>query len=163
MNRNLRYHPLVPVLLGIALLASPDGFAQSPDSVRWLTFEQLDDSLAVHPKKVFIAFHADWCTPCRKMDRVAFQDPRVVAALRADYYAVKMNVESEDTIAFGNQVFVNERINKPNPVHQIPLLMARQREKPFSLPAMVVLDENFEATARYFQYLDAQQMMKVLK
>ena len=137
--------------------------AQDADQISWLTFEQLDDSLQVHPKKVFIDFYADWCTPCLKMDRVAFQDKQVVAILNTEYYAVKMNVETEDTIVFNDQVFVNENLNKPNPVHQIPALMARRKGKPFSLPAMVILNEKFEATARYFQYLNARQMIRVLK
>ncbi len=65
-------------------------------------------------------------------------------------------------ILFGGQTFINERIKKRNPVHQIPLLMAQQKNKPFSLPALVFLDENFEATARYFQYLNAEQFNKIL-
>ena len=138
-------------------------FPQQAEPVRWLTFTQLDDSLKVHPKKVFVDFYADWCAYCRKMDRVAFRDHQVAAMLNTDYYAVRMNVETPDTITFGNQVFVNERINKPNPVHQIAWLMARRKGKPFSLPAMVVLNEEFVATARYFQYLDAEQMIEVLK
>ena len=145
------------------MTGSHRAFSQQAESVQWLTFAQLDDSLKVHPKRVFVDFYADWCAYCRKMDRVAFRDQRVAALLNTNYYAVRMNVETPDTINFGNQVFVNERINKPNPVHQIAMLMARRKEKPFSLPAMVVLNEEFVATARYFQYLDAEQMMEVLK
>jgi hypothetical protein len=73
-----------------------------------------------------------------------------------------MNVESKDTIVFGNQVFINKRINKRNSVHQIPLLMASQKNKEFSLPALVFLDENFKATARYFQYLNTKQLLEIL-
>lgn len=138
-------------------------FSQQPAPVQWLTFAQLDDSLKVHPKKVFVDFYADWCAYCRKMDKVAFRDQQVADILNTDYYAVRMNIETPDTITFGNQVFVNERINKPNPIHQIALLMASRKGKPFSLPAMVVLNEEFKATARYFQYLDTEQMIEVLK
>jgi len=74
-----------------------------------------------------------------------------------------MNVESIDTIYFGNQKFVNERANRRNPVHQIPLLMGNQKNKPFSLPALVFMDQTFKATARYFQYLNKEQLMKILK
>ncbi|MGB3850387.1 MAG: thioredoxin family protein [Tunicatimonas sp.] len=152
------------MLLWFALMMGGHrAFSQQTGSVRWLSFAQLDDSLKVHPKKVFVDFTADWCAYCRKMDKVAFRDQRVAALLNTDYYAVRMNVETPDTITFGNQVFVNERINKPNPVHQIALLMARRKGKPFSLPAMVVLNEKFEATARYFQYLNAEQMREVLE
>lgn len=164
IRKKIKYNLLPQTLFWLLLLIT--GFhgssAQESSSIQWLTFEQLDDSLKVNPKKVFIDFYADWCTNCRKMDRETFQNLEVASILNNDFYAVRMNIESPDTVFFGKQVFVNERIKKPNPVHQIALLMASQKGKPFSLPAMVMLNANFEATARYFQYLNAAQMMGIL-
>jgi thioredoxin-related protein len=150
------------ILMILALHISKASFAQNEPQVQWLSFEQLEDSLEIKPKKVFIDFYADWCSPCLKMQKEVFTDPKVVSELNKNYYAIKMNVETQDTIFFGEQTFINERIKKRNPVHQIPLLMARQKNKPFSLPALVFLDEHFKATARYFQYLNAEQFLRVL-
>ena len=156
-----RWPVLTWLLLAGAILPAP---AQPPGdaAVHWLTFAQLDDSLRVHPKRVFVFFYADWCTYCRKMEREALRDVRVRALLNGGYYAVRMNVETADTVRFGQQVFVNQRLHKPNPVHQVARLMAGRKGKPFSLPAMVVLDEQFKATARYFQYLDGRQLADAL-
>jgi thioredoxin-related protein len=144
------------------LLLTNTVFSQTEKTVRWLNFEQLEDSLVVKPKKVFIDFYADWCGPCIKMQKEVFTDKKIIALLNKEFYAVKMDAESKDTITFGGQKFVNDRINKRNPVHQIPLLMTRKKNKPFSLPAIVLLDKNFKATARYFQYLNVEQLIKVL-
>ncbi|MCP9199389.1 thioredoxin family protein [Gramella sp. GC03-9] len=137
--------------------------AQETTAVNWIGFEQLYDSLEVKPKKVFIDFYADWCQPCKRMDREVFTDPEIQDMLNRKYYAVKMDVESTDTIQFGDQVFVNERLNRRNPVHQIAILMASRKNRPFSLPAMVILDENFQAKARYFQFLNKEQLLKALR
>lgn len=151
-------------LCWLALLPEYRGaVAQSAEPVRWLTFEQLADSLSVRPKPVFVDFYADWCRACIQMQKGTFRDSAVAAILNHKYYAVRMDVESKDTIYFGNQQFVNERIKKPNPVHQIPLMMASQKGKPFSLPAMILLDEKFVAKARYFQYLDAKSLVGILQ
>lgn len=155
---------ILTLILTISLLFS--GFsmeAQDHDGVNWISFEQLYDSLQKQPKKVFIDFYADWCQPCLRMDREVFTDPEVQKFLNENYYSVKMNIESRDTIHFGEQVFVNERLNRRNPVHQVALLMGSRKNIPFSLPAMVVLDEDFKARARYFQFLNKQQLLKALK
>tara|TARA_R100001369_G_scaffold13980_1_gene28324 strand:+ start:4111 stop:4599 length:489 start_codon:yes stop_codon:yes gene_type:complete len=138
-------------------------YAQANNAIQWISFEQLHDSLKVHPRKVFIDFYADWCAPCLKMDEIAFKDPKVIHKLNKDYYAVKMNVETTDTIVFGQQSFINKRANKRNPVHEIPLLLASRKDAPFTLPAMVLMDSKFNAQARYFQYLDAEQLLAILE
>ncbi|MUP45213.1 DUF255 domain-containing protein [Gramella sp. BOM4] len=137
--------------------------AQSDSDVNWISFEQLYDSLQKQPKKVFIDFYADWCQPCLRMDLEVFTNPEVQKELNKNFYSVKMDVESRDTIQFGDQTFINERLNRRNPVHQIALLMASRKNRPFSLPAMVILDENFEARARYFQFLNKEQLLKALR
>ncbi len=144
------------------LLFTVNGAAQN-NAIDWLSFEQLEDSLAVKPKKVFIDFYADWCAYCKKMDKAAFRDPRVISILNKDYYAVKMDAETTDTILFGGETFGNKQMGKKrNPTHEIPLLLASRENYPFSLPAIVVLNEEFIITARYFEYMSPKRLYEAL-
>lgn len=132
--------------------------------IQWLTFEQLEDSLTLKPKKVFINFYADWCAYCKKMNQAAYKDAKVMAILKEEYYAVKMNVETRDTINFNGDSFVNVEFGKKrNPVHEIPLLLASREGTPFSLPAIIILDTSFQITQRYFEYLSPKKMRIVIE
>ena len=132
-------------------------------SIRWLSFEQLEDSLAIAPKKVFVDFYAEWCEYCKKMDRVTFRDPEVIASLNRDFYAVRMNAETTDTIVFDGQAYINREFGKKRtPVHEIPLQLASREGLPFSLPAIVILDESFRIRKRYFEYIPPNGMRELL-
>lgn len=149
------------ILLAI-LMSSSQVFAQLYQEINWLSFSQLNDSLKANPKNVFVNFYAGWCTYCKEMDRTTFKDKRVVAILKQDYYAVKMDIESRDSIFFGDQIFVNKRSKRINPIHEIALLMASRKNKAFSLPAFVLFNDQFVATGRYFQFLGADTLAGIL-
>ena len=137
---------------------------QAQEKINWLNFEQLEDSLAVKPKKVLINFYADWCAYCKKMDKAAFKNGEVVSLLKGNYYSVKMDAESMDSIQFDNTIFINKELNKKrNPTHEIPLLLGQRKNKNFALPLTIILDENFNIEARYFEYLSPKKLNKILE
>ncbi|WP_435624237.1 thioredoxin family protein [Flagellimonas sp.] len=160
MKKNLL---LFGTLLSLVMLLLPTEALSQEDKIQWLSFKQLEDSLAIKPKKVFIDFYADWCAYCKKMDKAAFKDKEVISLLNSEYYAVKMNTETTETIVFGGDSYSNKEVGqKRNPTHEIPLLLASRENRPFSLPAMVILNEKFEITARYFEYLSPKKLNGIL-
>ena len=151
------------VLIFTFLLIGISSHAQEKETVEWLSFDQLDDSLSVQPKKVFVDFYTDWCTYCRKMDKVVFTKPEVVKVLNDDYYSVRMDAESTDSIRFDGQFFINDQVKESrNPVHQLAQILA-YRDGEFTPPTMIILDENFNIRKRYFEYLDSKRLIKELR
>ncbi len=158
----MRPHLLVIILILSLLGFQKNLFAQNHRQIRWLTFEQLEDSLAQKPKKVFIDFYTDWCTYCRKMDQAVFTKTEVIQALNQGYYAVRMDAETRDTIRFDGQTFMNRQAHgREKGIHELAFLLG-QRDGQFIPPTMLVLDEKFRVRERVFEYLSSKDLLKIL-
>lgn len=130
------------------------------EKVQWLTFEQLEDSLETAPKKVFIDFYTDWCSYCKKMDKTVFTNPAVIQALNREYYAVKLDAETQDTIRFEGQLLVNRQATKRRAgIHDLAVLLGSQNGD-FVPPVFLLLDENFRVIDRRFEYMSSEKLLK---
>ena len=145
----------------VLLLSSINCHSQK---INWLTFEQLEDSLAVKPKKTVLFFYADWCEYCKKMEQTAFKNKDVINILNTNFYAVKMNAESKQEINFEGVTYYNKNIGKSRtPFHEITLLLASRKNMKFSLPVTLILDKNFSVQNRYFEYLSPKKLKEILE
>lgn len=148
----------------IIQLTFVDEIQSQEKEINWITFEQLDDSLKVKPKKTFIFFYAKWCSYCKKMERTAFKNDKIISVLNRDFYKVKMDAETNKKIDFDGVTYINKNIGKSRkPTHQIPLLLASRKGVSFSLPATLILDENFKVENRFFEYLSPKKLQNILE
>lgn len=138
-------------------------FSQNSD-INWIGFEELDDSLKVQNKPVFIYFYTDWCAYCKKMERHAFKDPEIVASINRKFYAVKMNAETRDSISFEGTIYTNKEAEfKRNGVHQIPQLLAARNDSAISFPTLLVLDQDFRIRRKSHEYLPSERLKKLIE
>lgn len=68
--------------LVFVLAAAPGAFAEhAGGGLRWQTFSaQTYDAARASGSPFVIEFAADWCMPCKEMERRTFTDPAVIAA-----------------------------------------------------------------------------------
>jgi thioredoxin-related protein len=105
------------ILLGIASI--PFINAQS-SKVNWVTFEDAVKLNEANPKSIFIDVYAEWCGPCKLMDKNTFSDTAVAKILNEHFYPVKFNAESKDTVKFGEHTYVYDTKNR---VHQLAIAL----------------------------------------
>lgn len=78
------------------LLESP--WAAS-DTIDWHPYESGMARSRFEKKKVFLYFHADWCTYCGEMERKTFKDPAVIAALNRNFIPIRVDSDREKAVA----------------------------------------------------------------
>lgn len=79
------------------------GEEPSPPSARgidWITtFEQAQANAKKENKILLADFYADWCGPCRLMDRYTFTDPRVIKLANEGFVCVKVDIDRNRRLA----------------------------------------------------------------
>ncbi len=79
------------------------GFSVSPaapdsSAVRWENFSDALLSAKADGKMLFVDIVADWCLPCREMDRTTYRDRTVASILNSRFHPVRLDQASQDTI-----------------------------------------------------------------
>jgi len=115
-------------------------FIFSFSQVKWMSLSQALEAQKTQPKKILIDFYADWCGPCKLMDKNTYSHPIISEQINRDYYPVKFNSEGSEKFTIFGRTFSNPDFNKTkkrNSLHDFTKYMNVS-----SVPSIVFLDEN---------------------
>jgi thioredoxin-related protein len=158
----MKFQKLLILFSGIILLNSScnaqnstnEGVSQ--DGIKWMSFEQAVAKEKNAPKKIFIDISTDWCGWCKKMDASTFMDTAVIRYMNENFYAVRLNAETRDTIQFMDKQFVFLPEYKANEL-ALSLLSGKM-----SYPSFVFMNEKVEILSPLAGYQTVPQLMQVL-
>lgn len=72
--------------------------ASDTTAVRWEDYSAALSMAKSDGKMLFVDIVADWCLPCREMDRTTYRDKVVANILNSRFHPVRLNQDSRDTI-----------------------------------------------------------------
>lgn len=130
--------------------------------INWLTFNQLKDSMAIKPKKIFVDIYTDWCGPCKLMDKKTFTNKWVVRLLNESYYAVKLNADRTDTITYNQKQYGWKEVRDGKGASALALEIGMEAGA-LAFPTLVIINSNYSLLYRYPGFLSAQLLEEVLQ
>lgn len=84
------------------------------EKINWITLSEAQQKIKEKPKPILIDLYTNWCYWCKVMDNKTYQNQKVVKYINENFYAVKLNAESENQLFWNEQKFNYNKDNKLN-------------------------------------------------
>ena len=130
--------------------------------IKWMSLEEAQRANVKAPKKFFIDVYTKWCGPCKMLDRNTFSDDKIAAYVNENFYPVKFDAESPQTVAFNGRSYANPNYNPAvtrgrNAPHQLTQAIGIR-----GYPTIVILNPDLKVANKIVGYKTPDQLMQSL-
>jgi thioredoxin-related protein len=135
--------------------------AEENSPVHWYTFQQAVELQKKTPKPIMVDVYTTWCGPCKLMSKNTFGNATIAKYLNENFYPVKFDAETFDSVSFNGYTFKNKNAPGTNrPVHDFAISILDGK---LSYPSMVFLNEKIQriqVMPGYYQPAQFEPYMK---
>ena len=100
MSRGQRSNSILVRLFGAAALFSVIGtvleYRSGTVTIAWRTLDTALQEAAVVGKPVYVDVYAEWCAPCKTMDRQTFTNDSVAQLLSSGYIPARIDIDTKE-------------------------------------------------------------------
>lgn len=127
--------------------------------VNWVTFEEAYNKCKKNPRPIMVDVYTTWCGPCKMMTAQTFNHPQIAKYINDNFYAVKFDAESKDTVKFDKYVFVSSDVTNAKAPHQFA---ASILDNQLAYPSIVFLNNQIQRLDIIKGFLPPQNFEPVL-
>lgn len=84
------------------------------EKIDWLSIDEVKIKLQKESRPVLIDLYTNWCYWCKVMNKKTYSDLKVIEYINKYYYAVRLNAETKDSLAWGGEMYKYSDENKVN-------------------------------------------------
>lgn len=77
----------------------------SADHVKWMNLSEASARLQNEKRPILIDLYTDWCGWCKIMDKKTYSNTKVARYLQENFYPVKVNAESRETMIWNGKSY----------------------------------------------------------
>ena len=140
---------------------TPSAAEELKGPVHWYSFSEAVALQKKKPKMIMVDVYTSWCGPCKMMSANTFGNEKIAKYLNENFYPVKFNAETYDSVAFNGAVFKNRNPEgTPRPVHDFA---ASILDGKMVYPSIVFLNEDIKRVQVVTGYYKADQFEPMMK
>ena len=129
--------------------------------VHWYTFSEAVALQKKAPKPIMVDVYTSWCGPCKMMSANTFGNEIIAKYLNENFYPVKFNAETRDSVSFNGLVFKNKNPEgTQRPVHDFATSILDGK---LMYPSIVFLNEEIKRIQIVTGYYKPDQFEPILK
>lgn len=110
-------------------------------AVNWISFDEAYIKCKKNPRPILVDVYTKWCGPCKMMSSQTFNHPQIAKYINDNFYAVKFDAESKDSVKFDKYVFTSTDMSNPKAPHQFA---ASILDNQLAYPSIVFLNNQIQ-------------------
>lgn len=123
----------------------------------WLTLDEATKAMDQQKKPVLIDLYTDWCGWCKVMDKRTYTNKNVIEYLQANFYCVKLNAETTETLMWMGKSF------KYNPNYKANDMAIYLTGGRLSFPTTIIIPTDGSGPQPIPGYLQPKELELVVK